>query len=107
MPDSPAPAAPTELSYPEALQWAMRLHRKGDLETAERLYLKLHEAVPTDPNPIHYAGVLLHQRGRSEDGLRLIQQSIQMDASVASWHNNLGNVLLDTGRLDDAAAAYR
>jgi predicted TPR repeat methyltransferase len=99
-------AASDELSYPQALQRAMDWHRQGEHERALRLYMVLCQAVPDDPNPKHYLGVLLHQLGRRQEGLSLIQAAIELDGEVAAWHNNHGNVLLDLGRHDDAAAAY-
>jgi predicted TPR repeat methyltransferase len=106
MPDSSPPGGqPTTISYADALQLAMRLHRAGQLDAADKGYRALCDAQPDDPNPIHFRGVLLHQRGK-EEALDLIRRSIAMDGNVASWHNNLGNVLLDRGKVDDALAAY-
>jgi predicted TPR repeat methyltransferase len=101
----PPAASPVSISYREALQYALQLHQRGQLDLAEKIYGELCAAVPDDPNPLHFRGVLLHQRGH-EEGLALIQRSIAMDDTVASWHNNLGNVLLDRGEVDAALVAY-
>jgi predicted TPR repeat methyltransferase len=105
MSEIPVPAGgESTLSYDDALRFAMQLHRRGRVEGAERIYRTLCAAKPEDPNPVHFLGVL-HQRCRDE-GLELIRRSIAMDATVASWHNNLGNVLLDRGERDEAFTAY-
>ena len=96
----------TALEYGEALQLAIAMHRDRRVLAAEKLYRKLNELRPDDPNPLHFLGVLLHQDGKSEEALALIDRSIEMDSGVASWHNNRGNVLLLLQRADEARAAY-
>jgi predicted TPR repeat methyltransferase len=96
-----------EMSYSEAFQLATQLHRGAQLEPAQRLYEALRALNDADPNPMHYLGVLLLQRGRRDEGLALIRRSLEADPSVAAWHNNLGNALLDADRYDEAEAAYR
>jgi predicted TPR repeat methyltransferase len=95
-----------ELSYEQALQLAVGLHRQGRLESAEQLYRQLLMLAPEDPNPAHFLGMLLHQQGRREEALELLERSVHADPSVAAWQNNLGNAWLETGRSEDAAAAY-
>jgi predicted TPR repeat methyltransferase len=82
------------------------MHQDRRVLAAEKLYRKLIEVRPDDPNPLHFLGVLLHQDGKSEEALAMIDRSLEMDAGVASWHNNRGNVLLMLQRADDARAAY-
>lgn len=95
-----------ELSYDEALRLAISMHQDRRVLAAEKLYRKLIEVRPDDPNPLHFLGVLLHQDGKSEEALALIDRSIERDGGVASWHNNRGNVLLLLQRADEARAAY-
>lgn len=99
-------AAQVEMTVPELLAFAMRLHRDHRLDAAEKCYRGVLEADVGNATATHYLGVLLRQRGKGAEGLGLIQQSILIDSGVASWHNNLGNVFLEEGRFDDAAAAY-
>lgn len=106
IPSHPAPAKTAELSYDEALRLAMTMHQDRRVLAAEKLYRKLIEVRPEDPNPLHFLGVLLHQDGKSEEALALIDRSLELDPGVASWHNNRGNVLLLLQRADEARAAY-
>lgn len=96
-----------ELTYAEAAELAFRLHTQQRFDESEILYKALLEANPDDQNVIHYFGVLMHQTGRRAEALELIERSLAADATVAAWHNNHGNVLLEAGRFEDAAAAYR
>jgi predicted TPR repeat methyltransferase len=95
-----------EISYPEAMELALTLHRQGKLEGAAKVYETLRRVDPKDPNPVHFLGVLCDQRGQTAQALALIHESIALDPTVPDWHNNLGNVLLEAGRLDEAARAY-
>jgi len=106
IPSNPPQPKTAELSYDEALRLAISMHQDRRVLAAEKLYRKLIEVRPEDPNPLHFLGVLLHQAGKSEEALALIEQSLAMDAGVASWHNNRGNVLLVLQRAEEARAAY-
>lgn len=97
---------PTELSLQEALQLAILLHRKGELKDAETLYRRILEAAPDYADAVHFYGVLLHHRDRSDDALAMIERSITLDPAPGRY-NNLGNALVERGRLDEAIDAYR
>ena len=101
-----AAGAELELSPHELLVIAVGMHRDGRLEGAEKCYRTLLALDADNANALHFLGVLLHQRGQGGQALELIQASVARDPGVAPWHNNLGNVLLDNDRFDDAAAAY-
>lgn len=106
IPSHPPQRRAAELGYAEALQLAMSMHQDRRILAAEKLYRKLVELRPDDPNPLHFLGVLLHQDGKSEEALSMIDRSLDMDPGVASWHNNRGNVLLVLQRAEEARAAY-
>jgi predicted TPR repeat methyltransferase len=106
IPSNPPQPRKEELSYDEALHLAIQMHQDRRVLAAEKLYRKLVEVRPDDPNPLHFLGVLLHQDGKSEEALAMIDRSLEMDSGVASWHNNRGNVLLGLQRAEDARAAY-
>lgn len=106
IPSNPPQPRKEELTYDEALRLAMSMHQDRRVLAAEKLYRKLVEVRPDDPNPLHFLGVLLHQDGKSEEALAMIDQSLAMDPGVASWHNNRGNVLLELQRAEEARAAY-
>jgi predicted TPR repeat methyltransferase len=96
----------THLRLDEALALAIAMHRANRLDDADELYARILEAAPDNADAVHFRGVLRHQRGGSEEALELIRRSIALNAAVPDWHNNLGNVLLETGQVDAAADAY-
>lgn len=51
--------------------------------------------------------MLAHQRGNAAEAVALIERSLELEPERADWHSNLGIVLQDRLRLEDATAAYR
>ncbi len=97
---------PTELTFDDALQLAVSMHREQQLEGAVQLYGRLLEAAPAHPDVLHLMGMALHQMGRSDEGVGHIRQAIAAQPGFAGYHNNLGNILMLKGQLDEAAQAY-
>src|SRR5208283_5217145 len=44
--------------------------------------------------------------GRNDEAINAYQQAITLKPEVASYYNNLGNILGRTGKIDEARAAY-
>ncbi|MFL5966826.1 MAG: tetratricopeptide repeat protein [Gaiellaceae bacterium] len=95
------------LTLDEALGVAVALQQAEQLATAEEIYRKILDVAPDHPDALHFSGVLAHQRGRPDDGIALIERSLELEPARADWQSNLGIVLQDRLRLDDAVAAYR
>jgi predicted TPR repeat methyltransferase len=100
------PGEAVELSVQEALGLAVRCQRTGDLDGAERLYGAVLELVPEHVDALHFLGILAHQRGQSERGIELIRRALARAPGSAGMLNNLGNILYELDRFDEAAAAY-
>lgn len=100
------PGEAIELSVPEALGLAVRCQRTGDLDGAERLYHAVLELVPEHVDALHFLGILAHQRGQSERGVELIRRALARAPGSAGMLNNLGNILYEVDRFEEAAAAY-
>ena len=64
------------------------------------------EVAPDHPDIMHFYGVLLHQRGRSEEAIATIRQSLEVAPDRAERYNNLGIILRAVDRYQEAAAAY-
>lgn len=86
------------------LQQAQQQHQTGQLDAAERLYRQILKEEPQQPHAMHMLGVLEHQRGRSRQGVELIEQSIQLAPGEARFYNNLAAIRLALG---DAPAAQQ
>ncbi|HED13495.1 MAG TPA: tetratricopeptide repeat protein [Gammaproteobacteria bacterium] len=84
---------------------AVQLHQAGRLVEAERLYHKILEQHPGDPDILHLLGVLAGQRGHHDASIDLIRKAIAINPRDASYHSNLGRALLALGKWDEAASA--
>src|SRR5215469_8296685 len=91
----------------EALEYALQLHERGQLNEADTLYRQILARVPRHPEALHLLGVLHYQRGRHETAIDLIGQAIAAASRVSGFHNSLGAVYRAVGRLDEAEASYR
>ena len=69
-PEAEEPAR--ELTVDEALQIAIELHQDDRLEEADVVYKEILKVDPTNRGALHFAGVLAHQCGRSNEGVELI-----------------------------------
>jgi predicted TPR repeat methyltransferase len=85
---------------------AIELHRAGVLARAEKLYRKALAIEPENVDAEHFFGVLLHERGNTEEGLRHLRSAVAQAPDYIDARNNLGNVLKESGRLEEAVEAY-
>ncbi len=90
-----------------SIQEAIRRHRGGDLDGAERCYRALLETNPDDPDALHFFGVLLHGRGEHQAALEAIDRSLSLVPDYTDARNNRGNILKKTGRTEEAERDYR
>ncbi|KVC98789.1 hypothetical protein WI78_12130 [Burkholderia ubonensis] len=90
----------------QALQAALAHHQAGRLAEAKALYDAILTAQPGQPDALHFLGLLACQLKQYDAGIALMQQSL-VERPDASYFNNLGNMLRECGRLDDAIAHYR
>ncbi|WP_175995376.1 tetratricopeptide repeat protein [Burkholderia vietnamiensis] len=90
----------------DTLQSALAHHQSGRLAEAKTLYDAILTAQPGQPDALHFLGLLACQLKQYDAGLALMKQSL-VERPDASYFNNLGNMLRESGRLDDAIAHYR
>jgi predicted TPR repeat methyltransferase len=97
--DRPAPAG-------QLLAQAVELLRAERIEQAESALDAVLRAQPGQPDALHFLGVLRHAQGRTDEAVALIRRALaQFPDNAGAW-NNLGNVLLSAGRIDEATEAY-
>ena len=96
-----------ELTLGEALSIAIVLQKNAQLAEAQKLYEGILEIAPDHAEALHFAGVLAHQQGRSDDAIALIDRSLQLAPGHADWYSNLGIILQAQDKLDDAISAYQ
>ena len=95
------------LTVEEALELAILLQKNEQLAEAHELYRRVIEVAPNHPRALHYAGVLAHQQGRSEEAVTLIERSLALVPEQADWYSNLGIIFQSDGQLERAIDAYR
>lgn len=91
----------------EVLGTALAHHRRGEVGQAEALYKLILARQPRNPDALHLLGMAAHQGGRHMEALSLIQQAIQVNNTVAEYHDHLGVVLIALGRHEEAITALR
>ena len=96
-----------ELTLEEAVSIAILLQKNEQLAEAEELYHRIFDVAPNHPEALHYAGVLAHQQGRSDEAIALIEKSLRLVPDRADCYSNLGIVFQAQGKLDAAIAAYQ
>jgi predicted TPR repeat methyltransferase len=92
--------------FTAALRQAIGLLRDEHIDAAEAAFERLLLQHPDQPDCLHFLGVLRHLQGRRDESLALIERALQQIPQHASAWNNLGNVLLECGRLEEAERAY-
>ena len=95
------------LSNIQALQKASQLHGQGQLNEAEQLYRQVLSADPQNADALHLLGILLHQTGRSAEGIDFIGRAIKKDPRAVQFHLNLANVYGESGQPELAAESLR
>jgi predicted TPR repeat methyltransferase len=93
-------------AHAAALVQAADLTKAGNLDAADELLARILEAAPGDPDALHYQGLLRHAQGRDTESIALIGRSLTLQPAQSGAWNNLGNLLVETGRIDDAMLAY-
>jgi predicted TPR repeat methyltransferase len=86
---------------------AFALHAAGLHGEAESAYRHILSLDPQHLDAQHHLGILLHQRGQSQDGIALILRGLEAEPGHAARYNDLGNILTQTGDLAQAASAFR
>ena len=90
----------------QRLNAALGHHQAGRLAEAQALYQQILAVDGQQPDALHFLGLLACQVQQYEAGLALMEQSIAVRPE-AVYFNNLGNMLREHGRLDEAIGRYR
>ena len=77
---------------PAKLDQALRLHRAGRLAEAERAYLEVLGAEPSNADACHWLGMLLFHALPTAESAALVERSVLLAPHVAEFHNNLAGV---------------
>jgi tetratricopeptide (TPR) repeat protein len=89
------------------LQDAMRIHQQGQVEEARRRYRQVLARDPGNAIATHYLGLATWHFGDVAEAERLMRAALVANATIPDFHNNLGLLLRDTRRLDEAIVCFR
>jgi tetratricopeptide (TPR) repeat protein len=79
----------------------VQLQQGDTTRTRETLDRALHEA-PLEPNILYQYGLLEAQSGKHEEALARLQKALQINADLPEGYFNLANLLVQTGRAQEA-----
>src|SRR5262245_44717094 len=99
-------AAASSRENDERFALALAHHRGGRLAEAEGLSRRICAADPGHFDALHYLGVLAAQTGRDDVAIDLLARALALEPDCAEAHFNLGNLLAQKNRLDEAAAHF-
>src|SRR5262245_43614248 len=94
------------MSSDNPLARAIELLRSERIEEAEDALLAMLRDDPKQPDALHFLGIVRHTQGYTDDAVELIRAALQQMPDHAGAWNNLGNVLLSAGRIEEATQAY-
>lgn len=90
----------------EMLRVALSDHRGGRGAKASQRYRSLLSIEPRVADAWHLLGLLAHADRRAGEADQQIRRALALNAAAALYWLNLGNVLSDSGRIEDAAACF-
>ena len=85
---------------------AQGLHRDGQLDAAIESLEKILDNDPGFADAIHQLGLIFREKGDAVKAELLIKSAINFNSNDARYHCNLGNILQDQHRLQEAAGFY-
>ena len=87
-------------------QNALKAHRSGKIQAAQKTYAQLLLKYPANGALLHMHGVVELQNKNLDKAVDFFTQATALCPNEQNYHNNLGVALLDLGRLDDAISAF-
>ncbi|PPT05836.1 hypothetical protein CKA32_004905 [Geitlerinema sp. FC II] len=95
------------MSVVEALAAAVRSHRTGDLDQADRLYRDILNEDPQRAEALHGLGAVAYQKGECDRAIELVERAIELDSRNPVFYNTLGMAYRAKGKPEAAVANYR
>lgn len=89
----------------EKLQAALELHQAGKLEDAEQAYLDIVVDESDNAEALKLLGVLSCQLGKFEEGISYLEAAVELDDTIAEYHQALGHAYLVSGKVDQGIAS--
>jgi len=100
------PASGEDLTVQQAFELAVEVQKRGYLQNADQIYIRVIEAAPDHLDAMHFMGLGRYRMGRRADGIELVSHVVARDPTNIHASNNLANMLMEGGRLDEARRLY-
>jgi tetratricopeptide (TPR) repeat protein len=94
-------------SVSEALQLAMQHHRANHYSKAQRVYSKILESQPNQPDALYGLGILFQQIGQPETAAKLLNTALKVQPNSARVWFSLGNLHQTNQDFEAAIKAYQ
>lgn len=107
MSPTPQSVQAPDLDLDRTMKQAIRLHKKGRFEQAEKRYNKILVAQPAHAGALHLMGVLAHQVGKNDEAALWIRKSLDVDPNFSDAYFNLALIHEAEDRIGEAEACYR
>ena len=91
----------------KSLDYAIELHKKGKIEEALSLYLKLHIDQNENTKLLFYIGNAYLQTKKFDLAIDFYKKTISLDQNHFNAYNNLGGTLLTLGRYKEAIEIFK
>ena len=91
----------------KSLDYAIELHKKGKIEEALSLYLKLHVDQNENTKLLFYIGNAYLQTKKFDLAIDYYKKTISSDQNHFNAYNNLGGTLLTLGRYKEAIEIFK
>ena len=88
---------------------AQNAARRPDIHPLDRAINELRGELakkPDDPTVLSRLGALFYRRGDLPEAERFLRKAIAVNPRRSNYHNNLGNVLCDMGKMKDGIVEY-
>ena len=85
----------------------LKYYQTKQYDNAEKMAVSITKEFPKHPFSWKVLAAALKQNGRIDESLVASQKSVQFDPQDAEAHYNLGIVMQELGRLDEAEAIYK
>ena len=95
-----------ELTLDEALQKAIKAHKAGQVQEADRLYTAIIQAQPKHPDANHNRGVLAVGVGKVQEALPYFKTALEANSSIGQYWLSYIDALMKIGRLADAQTVF-
>ena len=90
----------------EALERAVKAHKVGQIQEADRIYTAILQAQPKHPDANHNMGILAVGVGKIQEALPFFKTALEANPSMGQYWLSCINALIKLDRIADAKAVF-